>query len=172
MSANSTTTTPAVSIRPATIDDCDLILKFTQDLALYEKALDKVEATADAFRTTLFGPTPYAHVIFATVDNSDKPVGMALYFFNYSTWKARPGLYLEDLIVDGGARAKGVGTALMRELARVAVKQGCGRMEWSALDWNKPAIDFYLHKVKAVAMDEWTGYRLEGAALNEFAQQA
>ncbi|KAJ3170495.1 hypothetical protein HDU87_008728 [Geranomyces variabilis] len=161
--------TPAITIRPATADDCPLILKFTQDLALYEKALDKVEATTDAFRTTLFGPTPFAHVIFACLDN--KPVGMALYFFNYSTWKAKPGLYLEDLIVDDSARAQGVGTALIRELARMAVREGCGRMEWSALDWNKPAIDFYLHKVKAVALDEWTGFRLEGASLTEFASQ-
>ncbi|KAJ3150729.1 hypothetical protein HDU86_006346 [Geranomyces michiganensis] len=157
----------AITIRPATIDDCPLILKFTQDLALYEKALDKVEATVDSFRTTLFGPTPFAHVLLASLNG--QPVGMALYFFNYSTWKARPGLYLEDLYVDDAARGAGVGTALMKALARVAVEKGCGRMEWSALDWNKPAIDFYIHKVKAVAMDEWTGYRLEGATLTDFA---
>ncbi|KAJ3013872.1 hypothetical protein HKX48_005478 [Thoreauomyces humboldtii] len=157
-----------VSIREATIEDCPLIVEFVRDLAEFEKALDKVEADKTSFEKTLFGPHPFAHVVFASLDG--KEVGMALYFFNYSTWRGRPGLYLEDLMVRETARGAGVGTALLRYLAQLAVEKGCGRMEWQALDWNTPAVDFYVKKVKATPMDEWTQFRLQEESLIAFAE--
>ncbi|KAI8918361.1 GCN5-related N-acetyltransferase [Powellomyces hirtus] len=159
-----------LTVRAATIEDCGLIHHFTTSLAEFEHALDKVEATVTSFQQTLFGPHPYAHVLFAC-DNGTA-VGMALYFFNYSTWKGRPGLYLEDLVIAPEYRSRGVGTMLMSHVARVAVEKGCGRMEWAALDWNTPAIDFYVHKVKARQMSEWVGFRLENETLTDFAALA
>ncbi|KAI9094298.1 N-acetyltransferase Ats1 [Phlyctochytrium arcticum] len=158
----------AVTIRDARPEDCALIRKFVYDLAVYEKAPEKMHATEEHYRKTIFGDHPYAHVVFAEVDG--KEMGMALYFFNYSTWEGRPGLYLEDLIVKEEARKGGVGTALLKHLANIAVEKECVRMEWVALDWNTPAIDFYVHKVKATPLDEWRIFRLTGAPLKEFAK--
>ncbi|TPX66615.1 hypothetical protein SpCBS45565_g04387 [Spizellomyces sp. 'palustris'] len=157
-----------ITVRDATPEDCSLILHFVKELALYEKAPEKVHATEEHFRKTVFGPHPYAYVVFACLNG--KEVGMALYFHNYSTWEGRPGLYLEDLYVKPEVRGKGVGTVLLKHLAKVAVEKDCARVEWVALDWNTPAIDFYVHKVKATPLDEWRIFRLTGDALKEFAE--
>ena len=121
-----------------------------------------VEATEDKLRETLFGDRPGAEVLLGYLDG--KCEGFALFFPNYSTFLAKPGIYLEDLYVNPGARGKGLGLALLRELARLAVERGCGRVEWSVLDWNEPSIGFY-KKLGAVPMDEWTVFRLTGEAL-------
>ncbi len=119
-------------------------------------------ATEPALQATLFGARRYAEVVLADFDG--QPAGFALYFHNYSTFLARPGLYLEDLFVDPAIRKHGVGRALLQQLARTAAERGCGRLEWSALKWNRLAIDFYL-RLGAVPMDEWCIYRLSGEAL-------
>ena len=119
-------------------------------------------ATEDQLRQTLFGPRPAAEVLLAFRDN--ECAGFALFFPNYSTFLAKPGIYLEDLFVKPHARGKGLGLALLTELARLAVERGCGRVEWSVLDWNEPSIGFY-KKLGAVPMDEWTIFRLTGDAL-------
>ncbi|KAI8826538.1 N-acetyltransferase GCN5 [Fimicolochytrium jonesii] len=162
----------SIKIRPAAPTDVPLILSFIRSLALFEKALDKVLATEASLTATLFGAHPYAHVVFACDEQSGREMGMALYFFNYSTWNAAPGLYLEDLMVAEEDRGKGVGTELLRYLAGVAVEKGCGRMEWQALDWNTPAIEFYRKKVGAKSQDEWIGFRLDGEALTLFAKSS
>ncbi|KAJ3297746.1 hypothetical protein HK104_000157 [Borealophlyctis nickersoniae] len=125
-----------VEIRPATAADVPLILRLIKDLALYEKAPEKVLATEQSLHETLFASQPYAHVVIAVLDGVE--AGMALYFFNYSTWEGKPGLYLEDLYVAESARRKGVGVALMQHLANIAVEKGCKRFEWMALDWYGP----------------------------------
>lgn len=157
----------AVRIRPATVADVPLILEFIKGLAEYERAPDQVEATEERLRETLFGAHPAAFVLIASVD--DAPAGFALYFHNYSTWLARPGLYLEDLFVRPEYRGRGIGAALLAELARIAVERGCGRMEWWVLDWNEPAIGFY-RALGAIPMDEWTVFRVTGEALAKLAE--
>ncbi len=153
-------------IRPATALDVPLILDFIRALALYERAAAEVVADEERLRETLFGESPQAKVLLALWEGV--PVGFAVYFFSYSTWLARKGLYLEDLFVLPEARGKGAGKALLQRLARIAVEEGCGRLEWSVLDWNQPAIDFYL-SLGAVPQSEWTRYRLSGTALQELA---
>lgn len=153
-------------IRPATALDVPLILNFIRALALYERAAAEVVADEERLRETLFGESPQAKVLLALWEGV--PVGFAVYFFSYSTWLARKGLYLEDLFVLPEARGKGAGKALLQRLARIAVEEGCGRLEWSVLDWNQPAIDFYL-SLGAVPQSEWTRYRLSGTALQELA---
>ncbi|GAB2864286.1 GNAT family N-acetyltransferase [Pseudoduganella ginsengisoli] len=153
-------------IRPATIADSELILRFIIELAVYEKAGDQVAATVDTIGTSLFGPGAPARALICEVDG--EAVGFAVYFFNYSTWQAKKGLYLEDLYVSPASRGKGAGKALLRHLAAIAVEEGCGRFEWSVLDWNQPAIDFYL-SIGALPQDEWVRYRMHGAALRDFA---
>lgn len=153
-------------IRAAAPADTPLILEFIRDLADYEKLLADVRATEDQLRATLFADEPVAHCVLAFVDG--QPAGFALYFFNYSTFLAQPGLYLEDLFVKPAFRGSGLGKALLLHLARIANARGCGRMEWSVLDWNRPAIDFY-RKLGAVPQDAWTVYRLTGAALQQYA---
>ncbi len=155
-----------LTIRCATALDVSLILDFIRALALYERAAAEVVADEERLRETLFGESPQAKVLLALWEGS--PVGFAVYFFSYSTWLARKGLYLEDLFVLPEARGKGAGKALLQRLARIAVEEGCGRLEWSVLDWNQPAIDFYL-SLGAVPQSEWTRYRLSGAALQEVA---
>ena len=152
-------------IRPATVADVPLILEFIRDLADYEKLLHEVEATAAQLRATLFGAAPVAHCVLAFVD--DAPAGFALYFFSYSTFLAKPGLYLEDLFVKPAHRGSGLGKALLLHLAQLANLRGCGRMEWSVLDWNQPAIDFY-RRLGAVPKDGWTVFRLTGPALAQY----
>jgi GNAT superfamily N-acetyltransferase len=155
-----------LTIRPATALDVPLILDFIRALALYERAAAEVVADEERLRETLFGESPQAKVVLALWEG--RPVGFAVYFFSYSTWLARKGLYLEDLFVLPEARGNGVGKALLRQLARIAVEEGCGRLEWSVLDWNQPAIDFYL-SLGAVPQSEWTRYRLSGTDLQELA---
>ena len=157
-----------ITIAPATPHDVPTILSFIRELAAYEKLLDRVSATEDLLRRSLFGPRPYAEVFVARLDT--RPVGYALFFHSYSTFLARPGIYLEDIYVTPAARGRGAGKALLREVTRVARDRGCGRVEWSVLDWNKPSIDFYL-SLGAVPMDEWTMYRMDEAAIARLAGQ-
>ena len=154
-------------IREATPDDVNGIHRMIVELAEYEREPDAVVATVDDLHARLFAPDPH---VFAHVaeDESGAVVGMAIWFLNFSTWLGRHGIYLEDLYVREHARGQGVGEALLRQLASMCVERGYGRLEWWVLDWNAPAIDFYRAK-GAIAMDEWTVYRLTGAALTEFA---
>lgn len=147
----------AFTIRDASPADLPVVLQLIRDLAEYERAPKEVIATEEGLRDVLFGAEPAAHVLVAS--ESEEPVGFAVYFFNFSTWLARPGLYLEDLFVKPEKRGHGYGRALLAHLARVAHERGCGRMEWAVLDWNKPAIEFY-KKIGAVPMDQWTIFRL------------
>jgi GNAT superfamily N-acetyltransferase len=153
-------------IRNATPDDVALILQFIVELARYEKMEDRVVATEERVRETLFGEKPSAEVLIGEEDG--RPVGFALFFHNYSTFLARPGIYLEDLFVEPEARGHGYGKALLAKLAQLAVERECGRVEWAVLDWNTPAIDFY-KSLGANAVDEWTIFRLKGAALESLA---
>ena len=156
-----------LSIRPATESDTALILRFIEKLAEYEKLSHEVVATEAALHASLFGEHPYAEVLLAYW--GAEPVGFALFFYNYSTFLAQPGIYLEDLFVDPEHRGKGIGKALLVQLARIAMERGGGRVEWSVLDWNEPSIGFY-RSLGAVAKDEWTVYRLTGDALNRLAE--
>lgn len=156
-------------VRVATVDDVGVILGFIRALAAYERLADAVIADEAALAATLFGPRPAAEVLIVEADG--RPRGFALFFTSYSTFLARPGLYLEDLFVDPEARGLGLGLALMAALARIAVDRGYGRFEWSVLDWNAPAIGFY-RQLGAVAQDEWTVQRLTGSALVALAARA
>ena len=156
-------------LRPARADDAPLILALVRELAEYERAPDQCHATEAALRETLFGPAPQAEVVVAEWDGA--PAGFALFFHNYSTWEARRGLYLEDLFVRPAFRGRGIGRALLEHLARVAVARGCGRFEWSVLDWNEPAIGFY-RALGARPMDGWTTMRVAGDALRALAAGA
>ena len=151
--------------RYANESDVSLILEFIKGLAEYEKMSDEVIATEDLLREWIFKKKK-AEVIFALEDT--QAVGFALFFHNFSTFLGRAGLYLEDLFVKPEYRGKGYGKALLKQLAAIAVERGCGRLEWSCLDWNKPSIDFYL-SLGAKPMDEWTVYRVTGKELNQLA---
>jgi GNAT superfamily N-acetyltransferase len=155
-------------IRQGEVKDCALILNFIQQLGEYEKLSHEVVATVEQLEKTLFGDKPSAEVVIAEYKN--KPVGFALYFYNYSTFLAKPGLYLEDLFVEPDARGKKIGKALLIHLANIALENNCGRFEWSVLDWNKPAIDFY-QSIGAIGMEGWTGQRVDGKALIALAGQ-
>ena len=157
----------STKFRFATEQDTALILYFIKALAEYEKMSDQVVATEALLGEWIFEKKK-AEVIFA-IDNG-KEVGFALFFHNFSTFLGRSGIYLEDLFVIPEYRGKGHGKALIRELARITVERGCGRLEWCCLDWNKPSIDFYL-SLGAKPMDEWTIYRLTGDELKEFANE-
>jgi len=157
-------------IRPATPADVPLILRFIRGLATYEKLLPEVEATEAKLTATLFGSRPAAECVLAFTEGNT-PAGFAIFFTNYSTFLAKPGLYLEDLFVEPALRGQGIGKALLLHLARLANERGCGRMEWSVLDWNQPAIDFY-ESIGAVRQTEWTTCRLTGAALARYAPGA
>ena len=153
-------------IRTVQVEDCPLILRFVRDLALYEKALDEVTATAEDLRALLFCEHPKVFGLICEIDG--EAAGFALYFYNFSSWRGRLGLYLEDLYVDPAQRGKGAGKALLQHLARQAVAEGCARFEWNVLDWNEPALRFY-ESFGAEAQSEWVGYRLSGEALEHFA---
>lgn len=153
-------------IRPATPEDAELILRFITDLAIYEKAEHEVKTDAAGIRDSLFAEDSTAHGLIC--ENDGQPIGYAVYFFNYSTWLGKHGLYLEDLYVSPEARGLGAGKALLRHLAQLAVARDCGRFEWSVLDWNTPAIDFY-ESFGARPQSQWTTYRLAGQALLDFA---
>ena len=155
-----------LAIRFAVADDAALILDFIRGLAVYEKLAHEVRADEAALRETLFGDRPADEVLIAELDGA--PAGFALFFHNYSTFLARPGLYLEDLFVIPELRGRGIGRRLLERLAGIAVERGCGRFEWSVLDWNEPAIRFY-ERLGATAMDEWTVFRIDGDALKKLA---
>jgi len=156
---------PDITIVPATEQDVPAILDLIRGLAEYERLLHVFEATEDRLRRTLFGDRPAAEVWLAYVDH--ECAGFALFFTNYSTFLGKPGLYLEDVFVKAHLRRKGIGLALLKKLAAIARERDYGRMEWSVLDWNDPAISFY-KKLGAVPLEEWTMFRLTGEALANF----
>ena len=159
--------TTTLQIRPATPADTDLILQFVRELAIYEKAESEVLSTPKHVHQTLFCPSPKVFGLICL--DGDTPVGFAVYFFNYSTWQGRHGLYLEDLYVSPKHRGLGAGKALLRHLAQIAVEHDCGRFEWSVLDWNTPAIEFY-DSLGARPQSEWIRYRLTGQGLLDLAR--
>lgn len=155
-----------ISFRFAEEKDIPVILQFIKELADYEKMLDEVIANEELLREWIFNKQK-AEVLFALIDG--KEAGFALFFHNFSTFLGRAGIYLEDLYVKPECRGKGIGKGLLKQLAKIAVERGCGRLEWSCLDWNKPSIDFYL-SLDAKPMEEWTVYRLTGETLRNMAE--
>ena len=155
-------------IRPATRAAVPTVLRFVRELAAFEREPDAVVATEALLADALFGARPAAEAVIAQADGDT--AGFALFFHNFSTWTGRRGLYLEALYVTPGARGQGVGAALLRHLARVALERGCARFEWSVLDWNEAAVRFY-RKLGAVGMEEWTVQRVEGDALARLAER-
>ena len=151
-----------IIIRPASRADVPVILQFIRELARYERLEHEVCASAAELAEALFGERRYAEVVFAC--SSGLPVGFALFFHNFSTFRGRPGIYLEDLYVRPEARGRGIGKRLLAHLAHLAVQRRCARLEWAVLDWNEPSIGFY-RSLGAVALDEWTVFRLTGDAL-------
>ena len=158
---------PGFAIRRATIGDVGTILTLIRELATYERAPDAVTATEEQLVDVLFGKKPAAEVLLAF--ERQEAIGFAVYFYNFSTWLGRPGLYLEDLFVRPEHRGKGYGRALLVELAKIARDRGCGRMEWAVLDWNDPAIEFY-RNLGAKSMDEWTEFRLTRDGIAQLAE--
>ena len=157
----------SLSIASAVEADAGLILSLIRELAAYERLSHAVTAAEEDVAASLFGEHPEAEVRIARW--AGEPAGFALFFMNYSTFLGRRGIYLEDLFVREAHRRRGIGRALLRDLARIAVERGCGRLEWAVLDWNTPAIGFY-EKLGATPMSEWTVFRLEGAALARLAR--
>lgn len=156
----------SLSFRYATKEDTALILYFIKELATYENMLDEVNTSEDILKEWIFEKKK-AEVLFALED--DKEIGFALFFHNFSTFLGRAGIYLEDLYVMPEYRGKGYGKGLLKELAKLAVERGCGRLEWWCLDWNQPSIDFYL-SLGAEPMRDWTVYRISGKSLSNFAE--
>lgn len=156
----------AFSIRPATPTDSETLFRLISDLAEYEKLTHLVEATPAKIGDALFGARPHAEAVLVEVDadGAKQAVGFALFFHNFSTFLAKPGLYLEDLFVEPAWRGHGLGKALLQHLAAIAVERGCGRFEWSVLDWNQPSIDFY-RAMGADVMPDWRICRVTGDAL-------
>ena len=157
-----------LNIRPATCADAPLIATLVRELADYEKLLPDAKATAADFLRELEAPNPVIHVLIAEWDG--EPAGFALYFFNFSTFVGRPGLYLEDLFVKPALRSHGIGRALLRELARIARQRNCGRMEWAVLDWNEPALRFY-KTLGARQLNEWIVHRLTPVEIEKLAAE-
>ncbi|MGH8805944.1 MAG: GNAT family N-acetyltransferase [Polaromonas sp.] len=157
----------SIEIRAATKADAALILSFITELAIYEKAEHEVVATVADIETSLFASDAPAKAIICSVDQ--QPVGFAVYFLSYSTWLGRKGMYLEDLYISPAHRGMGAGKLVLRQLARLAHDSGCGRLEWSVLDWNEPAIQFY-KSIGAAPQDEWVRYRMAGETLRAFAR--
>ena len=159
----------ATTIRAATPADVPQILVFIRALAAYERAPDAVTATEEGLMRDGFGPNPFYSCLIAEQDG--QPAGFALYFFNYSTWMGRPGIYLEDIFVQPEFRGLGIGKALLKRVAAVAVEKGCPRLQWEVLDWNTPAIEFYeAHGAKV--MRTWLTCRVEGPAIARLAEAA
>ena len=150
------------SIRPARPEDAEMLVSLVRELAVYEKLEHEARATPDSFRTHLFGPRPCAEALL--VELGGVAVGFALFFLTFSTFRGQPGLYLEDLFVQPEYRGRGIGKALLATLARLAVARGCGRLEWSVLNWNEPALGFY-RSLGARPMDDWTVYRIDDEPL-------
>lgn len=161
-----------VEIRPASVNDCALILSFIKKLAAYEKLAHEVVATEEILAESLFGEKRHAEVIFAyaqkTPESPLEPAGMALYFHNFSTFLGRPGLYLEDLFVDKEFRGQGIGKKLLTQLAVIAKERSCARYEWVCLDWNKSSRDFY-EALGAKPQSQWIIHRVEGKSLDDLA---
>lgn len=157
----------AYRIRPASAADAAIILRFIRELADYEKALSEVAATEETIVASLFGEGSVTHAAICETEDGE-PAGSAVWFKSYSTWQSKNGLYLEDLYVTPAHRGAGVGKMLLRHLARIAVEEGCGRFEWSVLDWNEPAIRVY-DAIGAEPQNEWIRYRLSGDSLLCFA---
>jgi GNAT superfamily N-acetyltransferase len=155
-------------IRPGERADVPVIAELIRGLARFEKLEHEVTTTEERLASNLFGPHHYAETLIAEED--DEPVGFALFFHNFSTFLAKPGIYLEDLFVIPERRGSGVGRALLKELARLAVERDCGRLEWSVLDWNREAIAFY-ERLGAKPNSEWTIYRLTGEALSALGRE-
>ncbi len=160
---------PPFAIRPARPDDCATIAGLIRELAVYERLEPEAKATPDDLRRDLFGPRPFAEALIGEVEG--EAVGFALFFHNYSTFRGRPGLYLEDLFVRPDSRGRGIGRAFLEHLARLALERGCGRLEWAVLDWNAPAILFY-RSLDATPMDDWTVFRLADGPLARLAERA
>jgi GNAT superfamily N-acetyltransferase len=158
----------SLSIRPAERADLAIIAQFIRDLAEYERLAHEVHFEEAVLGDRLFGARPYAEVLIGEIDGT--PQGFALFFHNFSTFEGRPGIYLEDLFVRPEARGSGLGKALLQRLAALAVERDCARLEWSVLDWNEPAINFY-KSLGAKPMDEWTIYRVDGTALQQLTGQ-
>jgi GNAT superfamily N-acetyltransferase len=156
-----------IIIREATLNDANLLLTFIKELAIYEKAEDEVLATVDTIKDTMFSENTHVHGLICELDGV--AIGSAIYFYNYSTWLAKSGLYLEDLYVTPEHRGIGAGVKLLKTMAKIAVDNDCARFEWSCLDWNKPSRDFY-QAIGAVSQDEWVGYRMTGKTLLDFAK--
>lgn len=156
----------AITIRPATPQDVPQILDFVRALATYEREPHAVLATEADFLRDGFGPNPFYFCLIAEADGT--PAGFALYFFNYSTWLGRPGLYLEDLFVLPELRSLGIGKALLQRVAAIAIEKGCRRLQWEVLDWNTPAIDFY-KAMGAEFLDKWRNVRVSGDAIRRLA---
>src|SRR5256885_15708955 len=156
-------------IRDATEADVPLILQFIRDLADYERLADRVVATEEMLRRTLFGSPGFAEVLIAEEDGA--PAGFALFFHNYSTFLGQPGIYLEDLFVREEMRGRGIGKSLLARLARIARERACGRVEWAVLDWNAPSIAFY-RSIGAVSLDDWMIMRVTGEAMNALASSS
>ena len=157
----------SVTIRPADAHELPLVLEFIRELAVYERLEHEVQATTADLAVALFGPRPFAEVVFACLEG--EPVGFALFFQNFSTFLGKPGIYLEDLFVRPQARGHGIGRRLLAWLARTTLERGCARLDWAVLDWNLPSIGFY-RSLGAVAQDEWTTMRVSGAALERLAR--
>jgi len=153
-------------IRDAVAADAPTILRFIRELAIYENAEHEVKATVESITASIFGDGSVTSALIC--EREGQPIGFAVWFLSYSTWLSRNGLYLEDLYVTPDARGSGAGKALLKRLAAIAVEKGCGRFEWSVLDWNEPAIRVY-QAIGAEAQDEWVRYRLSGDALKAFA---
>jgi len=154
-------------IRTAIAADVPQILAFVRALAVYEREPDAVSATEEGLLRDGFGPNPFYSCLIA--EHGDKPAGFALYFFNYSTWMGRPGLYLEDLFVEVEFRGLGIGKALLQRVAAIAIEMNCPRLQWEVLDWNTPAVNFY-RAMGAEFLDEWRNVRLEGSPLASLAR--
>jgi GNAT superfamily N-acetyltransferase len=153
-------------VRTATAEDTSILFKFIIDLAIYEKAEHEVLATEQTIKASIFAENSHVFALICELDGV--AVGSAIYFFNYSTWLAKSGLYLEDLYVMPEYRGKGAGVKLLKAMAKIAVEKDCARFEWSCLDWNTPSREFY-HSLGAVAQEEWVGYRMTGKTLSNFA---
>jgi len=158
---------PNIQTREATVEDSSLILQFVKELAAYERAGSEVAATVKDIQKSIFSADSTVHVLVCSIN--EEPVGFAVYFYNYSTWLGKNGLYLEDLYVSPKYRGRGAGKTLLRHLAKIAVSKDCGRFEWSVLDWNEPAMKFY-ESFGAKPQSEWIVYRLAGEALRDFAK--